>query len=347
MPVVLGLMSGTSLDGLDLCCVALSDDLRDFEILAASTLPYPPYWKDQLDSVFFASQEDISKIDLVYGCFLGEQIVRFIEEHKIHTIDLIASHGHTVYHKPDQGITLQVGDGNQIAELTKVPVVYDFRKQDVELGGQGAPLVPVGDAYLFSQYDACLNLGGFANISHKQHKQTYAFDICACNLVLNRLAKSMGKDYDSNGDLARTGHMNKSLYNQLGSLDYYQQKPPKSLGREFVESMVWPLIENTPSLDALHTYTQHVGKQIGKTLNQIDARSCLVTGGGTFNTYLIERIIANTSCEIVIPKKELIEFKEALVFALLGWLRYTGKDNVFASVTGASKNHSSGRLAMP
>jgi anhydro-N-acetylmuramic acid kinase len=347
MPVVLGLMSGTSLDGLDLCCVGFSDDLHDFEILAANTLPYPSNWKDQLENVFFANAEDISKLDLDYGRFLGEQIVCFIEENNLHSIDLIASHGHTIFHKPDRGITLQIGDGKQIAELTRVPVVYDFRKQDVELGGQGAPLVPVGDAYLFSQYDACLNLGGFANISHKQNQQTRAFDIGACNLVLNRLAKSMGKEYDNNGDLARMGHMNESLYNNMNSLDYYRQKPPKSLGREFVESTVWPLIENIPTLDALHTYTQHLGKQIGKTLNQIDAKSCLTTGGGTFNTYLTELIISNTGCEIIIPKKELIEFKESLIFALLGWLRYTGKDNVFASVTGASKNHSSGRLAMP
>lgn len=347
MPVVLGLMSGTSLDGLDLCCVAFSDDLHDFEILAANTLPYPSYWKDQLESVFFGNAELISKLDLDYGRFLGEQIVCFIEEHKLHSIDLIASHGHTIFHKPDRGITLQIGNGKQIANLTRIPVVYDFRKQDVELGGQGAPLVPVGDAFLFGQYDACLNLGGFANVSYKQLQQTLAFDICACNLVLNRLAKSMEKDYDDNGDLARMGRLNKSLFDQLNTLDYHQQPPPKSLGREYVESTVWPLLENIPSLDALHTYTHYLGKQIGNTLNQIGGKSCLTTGGGAFNTYLTELIISNTGCEIIIPKKELIDFKEALVFAFLGWLRYTGRDNVFASVTGASKNHSSGRLAMP
>lgn len=347
MPVVLGLMSGTSLDGLDLCCVSFSEDLQDFEILATDTIPYNKNWQQQLEQGFFSDTKTLKALDVSYGAFIGQEVLRFIKDNNLGTIDLIASHGHTIFHKPDKGITLQIGDGKQMAKLTKIPVVYDFRQADVELGGQGAPLVPMGDVYLFGQYDACLNLGGFANISYTQNQQILAFDICACNLVLNRLANQMGMPYDNKGAVAEGGSFNALLYKQLSKIDYYQQKAPKSLGREFVEDVLWPLIEHTTPSEGLHTYTQHVAQQIGKTLRDIAVKSCLVTGGGAFNSYLIGQIQSHSQCDICIPDERIISYKEALVFALLGWLRYKGKNNVFASVTGASQDHSSGRIAMP
>jgi anhydro-N-acetylmuramic acid kinase len=347
MVVVLGLMSGTSLDGLDICCVSFSEDLHRFKILAATTLPYPVSWQQRLEEAFYADGETLETLDNDYGVFLGEKVLRFIEENQLDSIDLIASHGHTIFHKPDQGVTLQIGNGKKIAKLTQIPVVYDFRQPDVDLGGQGAPLVPVGDALLFGQYDACLNLGGFANISYTQNQQIRAFDICACNLVLNRLAQALGKPYDKEGVMAQKGVMDKSLHDRLNKLDYYQQQAPKSLGREFMESVLWPLIKNTIPSDALHTYTRHIAEQIEKTLDDIQAKNCLVTGGGAFNNYLISQLKNNTQSEIIIPNQHIISYKEALVFALLGGLRYRGENNVFASVTGASQDHSSGRIALP
>ena len=290
MAVVLGLMSGTSLDGLDICCVSFSEDLHRFKILAATTLPYPINWQQRLEEAFYADGETLETLDNDYGVFLGEKVLRFIEENQLDSIDLIASHGHTIFHKPDQGVTLQIGNGKKIAKLTQIPVVYDFRQPDVDLGGQGAPLVPVGDALLFGQYDACLNLGGFANISYTQNQQILAFDICACNLVLNRLANQMGMPYDNKGAVAEGGSFNALLYKQLSKIDYYQQKAPKSLGREFVEDILWPLVEHTTPSEGLHTYTQHVAQQIGQTLKDIAVKSCLVTGGGAFNSYLIGQI---------------------------------------------------------
>lgn len=348
MPVVMGLMSGTSLDGLDICVASFTDDLQNFEILAADTIPYTKNWQQQLEQAFDADPETLKTIDVEYGLFLGQQALRFIRDQKLENLDLIASHGHTVFHKPDKGITLQIGDGIQIAKLTQIPVVYDFRQQDVDLGGQGAPLVPVGDAYLFSQYDACLNLGGFANISYTLNRKKRAFDIGACNMVLNRLAGQLGMPYDKNGTTAREGDFQRALYDQLNTLDYYREAAPKSLGREFVESEVWPLLlHDTNTNDNLHTYTHHIAYQTGKTLDEIDAQTCLVTGGGAFNTYLMELITSYTDCDIIIPEPKLISCKEALIFALLGWLRYKQKTNIYASVTGALHDHSSGRIAMP
>ncbi|MBT6252682.1 MAG: anhydro-N-acetylmuramic acid kinase [Flavobacteriaceae bacterium] len=347
MAVVIGLMSGTSLDGLDICCARFSKNLKDFQILAYATIPYTLYWREKLENAFYNSSTELDQLDKEYGEFLGHAVADFLPQHKLPKVDLISSHGHTVFHDPEKGITKQIGSGSEIAKKTGIPVVYDFRSQDVGLGGQGAPLVPVGDALLFPQYDACVNLGGFTNISFDQNKQRIAYDICACNIVLNHFAQLLGKPFDHNGTFAKQGIVHLPLLEKLNALDYYKKTGPKSLAREFSEQKLLPMMSNLHEKDILHTYTKHIGFQIGKAITESDATSCLISGGGVYNRFLIEQIKKNAHCLIEIPKKQLIDTKEALVFALLGHLRFKNQINVWASVTGAKKDHSAGQVVFP
>ena len=347
MSVVLGLMSGTSLDGLDLCCVRFAENHKDFQILAAQTVPYSPAWKSKLENAFFCSTTEVDALDKEYGVFLAEHITHFINTHSLPHIDLIASHGHTVFHQPELGITKQIGSGEEIAKLTRVQVIYDFRRQDIALGGQGAPLVPIGDKILFNESDACLNMGGFANVSFDKQKKRIAYDIGACNLILNHFAQKLGHEYDDQGLIARGGTYDKSLLKELNDIDYYNFNPPKSLAREFTESKLLPMLSNYDEKTVLHTYTKHIGFQIGVSLTKSKATKCLVTGGGVYNSFLMDQIQKHTSCSLVIPNHTIVEYKEALVFALLGILRNENKINVLSSVTGATRDHSSGRIAKP
>ena len=269
-------------------------------------------------------------------------INEFVEEYKIKNLDFIASHGHTVLHEPDKGITLQVGDGNEISRLTNVKVVFDFRTQDVALGGQGAPLVPIGDELLFSDYDYCLNLGGFSNISFNQESIRIAFDICPVNIVLNHYVKKIGYDFDESGRIALTGKVNAELLNRLNSIDFYNKNPPKSLGLEWVQKEVFPLVDSleTVNRNVLRTFVEHIAFQIGKVI--VGDKKVLVTGGGVFNSYLIKRIEFYAKTQITLVDDKLIDFKEALIFSFLGLLKINNEINCLKSVTGASVDHSSG-----
>ena len=347
MSVVLGLMSGTSLDGLDLCCVRFADNHNDFQILAVQTVPYSSKWKSKLENAFFGTKNEVDALDKEYGVFLAEQITDFINTHSLPSTDLIASHGHTVFHQPDRGITRQIGSGEEIAKHTGIQVIYDFRIQDVVLGGQGAPLVPIGDVILFNAYDACLNLGGFANLSFDMQNNRIAYDIGACNLILNHFAQKLGNEYDDKGLLAQRGNLDEYLLKELNDIDYYEFNPPKSLAREFAESQLLPLLSKYDEKTVLHTYTKHIGFQIGMSLTKSKATKCLVTGGGTYNRFLINQIQQHTSCFLEIPDRTIVDYKEALVFALLGLLRKENQINVLSSVTGAKHDHSSGRIARP
>ena len=347
MSVVLGLMSGTSLDGLDLCCVSFAENHDDFRILAVQTVPYSAIWKSKLENAFYATTTEVDALDKEYGVFLGENITDFINTHSLPPIDLIASHGHTVFHQPNRGITKQIGSGKEIAKHTGIQVVYDFRTQDVVLGGQGAPLVPIGDVILFNKYDACLNLGGFANVSFDMQNSRIAYDIGACNLILNHFAQKLGYEYDDHGFIAQMGTCDESLLNELNNIDYYCFNPPKSLAREFAESQLLPLLSDYDEKIVLHTYIKHLGFQIGISLTKSKATKCLVTGGGTYNRFLIDQIQQQTSCFLEIPDPTIVDYKEALVFALLGLLRKENQINVLSSVTGAKHDHSSGRIAIP
>nr|WP_259113479.1 anhydro-N-acetylmuramic acid kinase [Chryseobacterium sp. JUb7] len=339
----IGLMSGTSLDGLDICFVEFKKQNNwTFRILNAETVPYPLFWEEKLRTAIHLSSEELLELNSEYGFYLGKITSDFIQKYHLKNIDLIASHGHTVFHQPQKKFTLQIGDGRAIKIETGLPVIYDFRTQDVLMGGNGAPLVPIGDELLFSEYDACLNLGGFSNISLRVNQQRIAFDIAPVNIILNYLAKDLNKNFDENGDLARKGKVIDELLRQLNSLDFYNRNHPKSLGIEWCNQYIFPTFNGIETIDLLATFTEHIALQISNILNQYPIKNVLFTGGGTYNTYLIEKIKSKTTAEVIIPEKDIIDHKEALIFAFMGVLRFNNEINVMASATGSLKDHSSG-----
>ncbi len=344
----IGLMSGTSLDGIDLVHVRFNKEkYADFKILAAKTISYSDDWKHDLQQAISFSDDKLQALDSNYGKLLGGVINDFIDENSIKKIDFIASHGHTVFHQPENGITLQIGNGQEIATLTKQKVVCDFRTQDVKLGGQGAPLVPIGDELLFANYDYCVNLGGFANVSYKKGEKRIAFDICPTNIVLNYYVNKLGFSYDDKGEIAKKGLVNKELLEKLNNLDFYKTAPPKSLGLEWVQEVILPLIdayENNIST-ILCTFVEHAASKIGEIIYKNNA--VLITGGGVFNSFLMERISYYSKIDIKIQEREIIDYKEALIFAFLGLLRVDNQVNCLKSVTGASNDHSSGVIFHP
>ena len=345
---VIGLMSGTSLDGLDLVYVKFdSDDYQKFEMLSSETKPYTNEWKLRLSNGIHKSTSELIELDKDYGYLLADYVKEFIADKSIVHIDFIASHGHTILHQPDKRITLQVGNGQIVANETNHQIICDFRTQDVELGGQGAPLVPIGDELLFSNYGACLNLGGFANISFKENGKRIAYDICPVNIVMNYYVQEIGMNYDDKGKIAASGKINKELLNQLNALAFYQLKAPKSLGLEWVQEHVFPVINksNLEIKDVLRTFIEHIAIQLANSLQ--GKENVLITGGGVFNDFLIERLTSLTVTKISIPDINLIEYKEALIFAFLGVLRLDNQVNCLSSVTGAKYNHSSGKIFMP
>jgi len=334
--IFLGTMSGTSLDGLDMCAVVFTDN--SYEIIAAETISYPKDIQTQLTQAHELSGLDLHQLDVMYGYFCGKQIVDFINRRKLH-IDFISSHGHTFFHTPHTGLTVQIGSGAHLAATTGISVISDFRTLDVAHGGQGAPLVPIGDEFLFSEFDYCLNIGGFANVSSKTNENRIAWDICAANIVLNQFALQSGKDYDYDGNIGKQGKINNELLQKLNALAYYSQIPPKSLGREWVEKNIMPIF-NSYSIslnDMMRTYYEHIAQQIGKTLSRHNTKT-LCTGGGTHNSFLMYLIQSYSNSNLIIPSHEIIDFKEALIFAYLGYLRVNKKPNCLASVTGATKN---------
>jgi anhydro-N-acetylmuramic acid kinase len=351
---VIGLMSGTSLDGLDIayCQFAKAGDTWQFELLASDSIGYDGSWLKSLKNAVQLSDDELVELDFAYGSWLGTQTKDFIQKNNI-SVDLIASHGHTVFHQPEKGITLQIGSGQAIADFTGKKVICDFRKKDVSLGGQGAPLVPIGDEYLFDQYGACLNLGGIANISFKVDSRRVAFDIGIANMLLNHLANQLGKPYDESGLLARSGKIDQALLAVLNNLAYYQLSYPKSTGYEWFLSDILPGFKKSSVsiIDELATAVEHVAMQIGKVItDQInESGKILVTGGGAHNKFLMERLKHYTPqhLQITVPNSHLADFKEAIVFALMGVLRFRGEDNCLGSVTGASQNCSGGVIFNP
>ncbi|MFV0141691.1 MULTISPECIES: anhydro-N-acetylmuramic acid kinase [Empedobacter] len=339
----IGLMSGTSLDGLDICYVRF-DDNQHFEILHAETIDYSSDWRTKLTEAFQYSAMDLCQLDVEYGYFLGEQVKEFIHKNKIRKVDFVASHGQTIFHQPQKSFTLQIGNGLAIASRCQQKVVCDFRTQDVILGGQGAPLVPIGDELLFSNYDACLNLGGFSNISMNRNGKRIAFDICPINIVLNHYAKQLGFDFDKNGERAEQGHINTALVEELNLLNFYHQPFPKSLGFEWVMNEFLTIVDkyDISIEDKLRSCVEHFVIQIKNTFALYDINNVLITGGGVRNTFFINRLGELSTVEIIIPTDNLIDFKEALIFAFLGYRRVYNEINCLASVTGASKDHSSG-----
>ncbi|MDR2963541.1 MAG: anhydro-N-acetylmuramic acid kinase [Bacteroidales bacterium] len=332
----IGTMSGTSLDGLDVCAVEFSGNI--FHIHAAETFVFSTAWRNRLNDAFSISGVELQQLSVDYGVFCGECINEFVRTHNLKPA-YIASHGQTIFHTPHTGLTVQIGSGAHIAATTGISTVCDFRTLDVAMGGQGAPLVPIGDQFLFADYDYCLNIGGFANVSTQQHGARMAWDICAANIVLNEYAKKHGQDYDESGNLGRKGEINQALLQKLNRLPFYAQSAPKSLGREWVEREIVPILHahNLSDFDVMRTYYEHCAQEIGNTL-QGKTTKTLCTGGGVCNSFLMERIAHYTQSQLLIPTPEIVHFKEALIFAYLGFLRVQGKENCLASVTGARKN---------
>ena len=344
----IGLMSGTSLDGIDLVYVKfLKNDASFFEILHAETVAYSIEWRRLLQNAIHFSSAALLDVDKTYGKYLGSVINNFSANYKIEIIDFIASHGHTILHQPQKGITLQIGCGEEITKITKQKIVCDFRTQDVKLGGQGAPLVPIGDEFLFANYEFCLNLGGFSNVSFKKETKRIAFDICPVNIVLNFYANKIGLEYDISGKIAAEGKINLPLLTALNTLNFYKTAPPKSLGLEWVQKEIFPLVERYEKevSSVLRTFVEHIAIQIAKVIR--GSNSVLITGGGVFNSFLMERIKYCAHVEVKQPSDALINYKEALIFAFLGRLKIDNQVNCLKSVTGASKNHSSGVIFLP
>ena len=344
---VIGVMSGTSLDGIDLVYTTFNFGTNwSFQILYAETIAYSAYWNTTLKDLVLLSEIELRQIDEDYTRYLASKIKDFILRYNINDIDAICTHGHTALHQPHKKMTYQIGNLPILASLLQQTIVCDFRVQDVELGGQGAPLVPIGDALLFSQYEFCLNLGGFANISYEMDNQRIAYDICPVNIVLNYYVKQLGYDFDDGGRIALTGKTNNDLLEQLNNLDYYKKTFPKSLGLEWVKSVIILLIDsfNLEVKDILRTFIEHIALQISKEINKRTHVSALVTGGGVYNDFLMSRIKTFSKNTIMIPSKEIIEFKEALIFGFLGVLKLRGENNCLQSVTGARHDHSSGNI---
>ncbi len=343
---VVGVMSGTSLDGIDLAHIhfSIQNGKWSFEIHQCETIPYPIDWLNKLKIAVSFSKEELIELNQNYTAFLGTTIRSFLDKNSITDLDAVCSHGHTILHQPQNGFTLQIGNLPEIAHYVNTTVVCDFRVQDVQLGGQGAPLVPIGDRKLFSDFDYCLNLGGFSNVSFENDGKRIAFDISPVNTVLNYYANQLGFDYDNKGAMARSGKIVTKLLSVLTVLDYYQKPFPKSLGFEFVKGTVLPLMDQFSIVteDKMRTFTEHIAQQIGFALPTNEGK-ILVTGGGAYNDFLIERMQHFLpEIEIIIPNSTLLEYKEALIFALLGVLKLRNEVNALASVTGAKHDHSSG-----
>jgi anhydro-N-acetylmuramic acid kinase len=353
---IVGLMSGSSLDGLDIACCefeldetqATGNPVRHWQLIDAETAPFSADWRRELKELPGKSARELALAHSRFGAYVGQLVSAFLQSRHIDP-DLIASHGHTIFHFPDQGCTFQLGDGAAIAAATGFLVIDNFRAMDVALGGQGAPIAPIADRMLFPGYDFFLNLGGIANVTCNANGRYIAFDIGGANQVLNALVAPLGIEYDKDGTLAARGKLNKELLERANRLDYFRQSYPKSLGNDWVQEQLLPIYLEfeSPLEDKLFTACAQLARQTARDLQDvlrrenIPARSyrLLATGGGAFNPFLIKQIREEcrkvATLEVVIPDARIISFKEAVLMALMGALRLANIPNCMASVTGA------------
>lgn len=355
---VIGLMSGSSLDGLDICYTHLEETrgVWQFEIIHADCIAYSKELTEQLAHAAQFVVNDYLKLNTSFGRYIGEQINQFITQHNLqHKVDFVASHGHTVFHEPEHYTSVQIGDGATIAAVTGLPVITDLRSMDVALGGQGAPIVPIGDRLLFGDYDYLLNIGGIANITIKNTERIFAFDVCPANQILNGLAQNVGKSMDENGAMAREGSVLLDVLSQLNDQAYYQQSAPKSLSNEAAVELGFPFLRESKhdNQDLLRTVVQHIAEQIAAAVekypHQKEEAKMMVTGGGAFNVFLIEQLqelLHDLKVKVVVPDAQVVKYKEALVMALIGALRWREETNVLSSVTGAKQDSIGGALWM-
>lgn len=342
---IAGVMSGTSLDGLDIavCNFEISNDKFNFNILKAETIQYDEYWIKTLSEAHTLNARDFMFLNNEYGRFIGKNVNEFLQKVDIKT-DWIASHGHTIMHEPDNLMTVQIGNGASIVAESGIPCVTDFRNLDVCLGGQGAPLVPFGDFHLFNDFEACLNIGGFSNITVLNQNSPLAFDVCPANILLNHYSRKVGFNFDFNGQIAESGVVNASLLEDLDKIECLNSFPRKSMSREWVEIIINEIINprNLDINDVLRTLVEFVAVQIVKVVDFYKLKNVLLSGGGAHNAFLVKRLMQNSEIEFILPDKKIIDFKEALIFAFLGYMRINNFDNVFSSITGASRDTCSG-----
>ena len=342
---VIGVMSGTSLDGVDICFCNFSFENNEWKFLIhdTETVSYEKSWVSKLSNAHCFSESELKKLDIEYTYYLSSVILDFILKNQINNIDFISSHGHTILHQPNKKITYQIGNRVELNKSTNIPVVCDFRVQDVKLGGQGAPLVPVGDLLLFSDFSHCINLGGFSNISVKSNKNMVAYDICPVNIVLNKYSRLIGVDFDLDGKISQNGKINNNLLKSLNQISYYNSKHPKSLGIEWVENIIFPLVDshNLSVEDILRTFVEHIAIQISDNLKGVNLK-ILITGGGVKNKFLMERITKSSKQNFETISEKITHYKEALIFGFLGVLKIRNENNCLKSVTGANIDHSSG-----
>jgi len=358
---VIGLMSGSSLDGLDIAYCEFHFDAGkwNFKILKTDVVEYPDEWIQEIKRVPASSAKTLWETHASLGNYFGDRVSEFIKKNALQNkIDFVASHGHTIFHFPEKKFTTQIADGAAIAAKTNLPVICDFRSADIADGGQGTPIVPIGDKLLFPHFKFCLNIGGIANISCKTGSSIVAFDICCANQVLNMLANRLGKDYDANGEIAAAGNVNKELLAKLNAIEFYSLAYPKSLDNSFSRETIFPVLEEfqISENDKMRTYIEHIAVQMARHVAMISKKEkaefshkekILATGGGAFNKFLIERIQAQTKMHVEIPGDETVKFKEALVIAFMGVLRIRNEVNVLKSVTGASKDSVGGAVYRP
>jgi anhydro-N-acetylmuramic acid kinase len=346
----IGLMSGTSLDGVDIayCTFRKKNNAWTYNLVSCTTIPYDTEIKNRLKNVHQMNLEGFLLFDREYGRFLGKLVYDYCKKNAFQA-DFLASHGHTVFHQPNLNLSYQLGHGASIAAEAKMQTICDFRAMDVALNGHGAPLVPIGDYYLFDQYDYCLNIGGIANITAKDKVLT-AYDICPANYVLNYLAKGFNVDYDNNGEIASRGKINESLLEELNNVEFYNITTPKSLGREWIEEQIFPILKKYKILqtDKIRSFVEHIAIQISRQIKASSTKkSLLISGGGAYNSFLISRIkenLQNKNISVEIPSNDIIDYKEALIFAFLGVLRIEKQVNSLQSVTAASQDNVGGAI---
>jgi anhydro-N-acetylmuramic acid kinase len=355
----IGIMSGSSLDGLDIAFLHFQENAGkwNFELIKTACYKYDTEWINKLRSAHLSNAFQYQLLHSEYGHYIGRQVNNFIEKNNLHyNVQLIVSHGHTTFHSPEKKMTAQLGDGASIAAETGINTITDLRSIDVALGGQGAPIVPIGEMLLLGDHDFFLNLGGISNLSFNNKGKFIAFDVCPANRVLNMLANETGKEYDDKGEIASTGKVNEKLLSKLNALEYYGNAYPKSLPNSFGTEIIFPLINNSGCSipDALRTFVEHIAIQIKKAITELTSHSplttrysLLATGGGAHNNFLIERLQQTwpqLNITITIPEKNIIDFKEAIIMAFIGVLRWREENNVLASVTGAKRNSIGGAV---
>jgi len=346
--LIIGVMSGTSHDGIDIaaCKFWIENNLWKFEIIHAETYAYTPLEVEQLKNTFHCSGIELVEHHHQYGNKIGALVKEFCVNKQIMP-DYVASHGHTIFHQPNRGFTFQLGHGANIAAQSGIKTICDFRTTDVAFGGQGAPLVPIGDELLFPEYNYCLNLGGISNISFNKSGTRLAHDIGICNIMLNEIAQELNLSYDKDGIVASGGSIEESLLNELKTAEFKNKIARQSLGYEWYSQNMKPILKKFPASvpNKLFTSCIFIAQQIAAEIK--NDKTVLLSGGGVKNKFLVKCIQEHTKAKIIIPNHQIIDFKEALIFSFLGLLRVYEKENALANVTMASKNSIGGAIYLP